>query len=112
MSSVVLLSTLALLGCRELECTSEEAYGVQLDISEEGDVHDEPIEVRYRVDGGEWRSDAQCPERTLCLLGLELDGTYEIEVTRGGTTVTVETQVRADRCHVLTQTVPITIPSA
>lgn len=102
---------LSVLGCA-FECTAEEAYGVELEITEEGGPRDEPITIRYRVDGGDWQTDAICHRRTRCLLGSEWDGRYEIEVTRGPVTARAETTVAADRCHVLTETVPITLPDA
>jgi hypothetical protein len=106
---LVLLLAAGLPGCA-LECTDEEVYGVELQITEEGGVRDAPLEVRYRVDGGEWRTDAVCFDRSVCWLGSELDGDYEIEVTRGAAFVAVQTRVQADRCHVITQVVPVTIP--
>jgi hypothetical protein len=110
---LALVATLGLsaLGCA-FECTSEEAYGVELEITEEGGPREELITIRYRVDEGEWRTDARCVGRRLCVLGPELDGRYEIEVTRGPVTARAETTVAADRCHVLTETVPITLPDS
>lgn len=107
-----LLSLAILLGgcVYELECTDIALYGVHLEITEVGGPRDEPIEIRYRVDGGEWRTDAECGSRDRCALGPELAGDYQIEVTRGAATVTVETRVAADRCHVIPETVPIELP--
>ena len=109
---LALVATVGAQGCLyDLECTDDVRYGVELEISEPGGPYPEPIEVRYQVDGGAWISDAVCPSRATCSIGPELAGGYVIEISRGAATVTVETRVAADRCHVITETIPVEIPS-
>jgi len=103
-------------GCNAIECTPDLVHGVVLVITEEGGPRTEPIAIRYRVDGGAWveivDSRDECSARTSCEIGPELDGNYEIEVSRGPVTVTTFVEVFADRCHVQTVEVPVLIPNA
>lgn len=116
--------TIAILahGCASLECTVEEYYAVELSLTELGAPSDEPITIRYTVDGGRTVEivdtedvgvsavDGVCASRTRCSLGRELDGAYAIEVIRGPVTVSLETAVRADRCHVIPVQLAVDVP--
>lgn len=116
MVAIVVCALFFTAGCKDIECSPDLVHGVVLNIYEEGGPHTEPISIRYRVDGGAWveivDSRDECAARTSCELGPELDGSYEIEVSRGPVTVTTFIDVSADRCHVQTVEVPVTIPNA
>jgi hypothetical protein len=117
----VALAALGLAGCPELGCTDELVYGVEIAITEEGGATTEPIGIRYRVDGGEWSElasteapgsgDFSCTSRQRCSLGPEIAGEYEIEVTRGPSSASITARVSADRCHVRTVGVPVSLPA-
>lgn len=112
---LALFALLAASGCRDIECASGLAPGVEIRILEAGvGPHTDPIMVRYRIDGGAWTeiddTMSGCAERTFCQIGWEMDGSYEIQIIRGSATVTVFTDVSADRCHVLTRMLAVEIP--
>lgn len=109
-------------GCASLECTVEEHYAVELRLTELGAPSDEPITIRYTVDGGRTVEivdtedvavsavDGECASRTRCSLGRELDGAYSIDVIRGRASVHIDTVVRADRCHVIPVELAVEVP--
>jgi len=115
-SILLVLGALLASGCRDVTCTSEILPGVILRITEEGGPFAEPIAVRYRVNGAGWMdiadTSAGCAQRTRCELGPELDGRYEIEITRGPVHASTYVDVTADACHVHTVEVPVTLPAA
>jgi hypothetical protein len=115
------LAGLGLAGCRD-GCVPGVEHAVEVLIMEPGGPYAEPITIRYRVDGGEWvviddtsipgaRPEGECTERGRCLLGEELEGGYEVEVQRGIARARFETVVTANACHVMTVTVPLSLPA-
>lgn len=114
--SSLALAGLALAGCRD-GCVPGVEHGVEVLIMEPGGPYAEPITIRYRVDGGEWIAiddtsiAGECTERGRCLLGEELEGSYEVEVQRGIARARFETVVTANACHVMTVTVPLSLPA-
>jgi len=118
-----LLLVLSLAGCKSAECGDTIEYGIELVIDEPGGPYPDPISIRYRVDGGTWRDIpdteaadipdhiAVCTERTLCRLGAELEGTYEVEVRRSRASAAFESTVPTSYCHVVTRVVPVELPA-
>lgn len=115
------LASLALSGCT-FGCTTDIHYGVEVLIMEPGGPYDAPISIQYRVDGGTWhaiedtsvlgpQAAGMCTERGRCLLGEELEGTYEVEIRRDIARARFETFVNANACHVQTITVPLSLPA-
>lgn len=109
-------------GCVELGCTDELVYGVEVVITEEGGATADPITIEYAVDGGTpvtiadtsdatALGDFYCASRQRCSLGGELAGSYEITIRRGAASAMLGATVNADRCHVNTRTVAVTLPA-
>lgn len=115
-------SVLLLHGCEDLECTDELVYGVEIVITEEGGATADPISIEYSVDGGAPATiadtadttatgDFYCESRQRCFLGGELAGSYDVTIRRGAASAMVTASVNADRCHVNTRTIPVTLPA-
>ncbi|HHH30607.1 MAG TPA: hypothetical protein ENK57_20010 [Polyangiaceae bacterium] len=122
-AAVVAALMLSLGGCADFGCDDRVFYGVEVLVDEPGGPYSDPVEVRYRVDGGLWQeiTDTEspdildvigyCPERARCLLGPELPGLYEVEVRRGRASAMFEVDVPSSTCHVVTRAVPVSLPA-
>ena len=114
----LLLVGLLVSGCAA--CTTEVVFAVDVVVQEASGPTADPVSIRYRVDGGEWTviPDTQgivmtgdiCLGREECLIGPEISGEYEIEVTRGPDMATAMSSVGEDDCHVMGTRVVVTLP--
>lgn len=114
LSIVAVAATLT--GCESLvDCTTDARASVQLTVVDSSGAAIAGASATYTIEDEDWPAPQPCEDMgggTL-VCGWEVDDTFHIEVTAPGyASETLELDVFADECHVITEQVTVTLQPA